>query len=42
MQTVRFTKIIFDALNVSNVSNGKKKRKQFQDPYRSGEDTGLL
>lgn len=43
-ETVKFTKTMdkfFDALNVSNFSNGKKKRKPFQDPYRSEKDFRL-
>ena len=43
-ETVKFTEMMdkfFDALNVSNFSNAKKKRKQFQDPYRSEKDFRL-
>ena len=28
----------FDALNVSNFTNGKQKRKPFQTPYQSADD----
>ena len=31
----------FDALNVSNFSNGTKQRKQFSHPYHSGDDERL-
>lgn len=31
----------FDCLNVSNYVNGKRERKVFQDPYRSGSDFRL-
>ena len=31
----------FDALNVSNFTNGKHHRKPFQNPYRSGTDFRL-
>ena len=43
-ETARFTRLFdkfFDALNVSNFSNGKRNRKPFQDPYRSGNDIRL-
>ena len=31
----------FDALNVSNFSNGTRLRKQFSHPYRTGDDERL-
>jgi len=31
----------FDALNVSNFTNGTRKRKPFQHPYRSADDFRL-
>ena len=40
-ETVLFVKMMdhfFDCLNVNNFSTGKKKRKVFQDPYRSPSD----
>ena len=43
-ETARFVGVMdkfFDALNVSNFSNGKKNRKPFQDPYRSEKDIRL-
>lgn len=43
-ETVKFTSNVdkfFDALNVTNFVNGKKKRKPFQDPYRSSTDFRL-
>ena len=43
-ETAKFTAYIdkfFDSLNVSNFCNGKKKRKPFQEPYRSSSDFRL-
>ena len=43
-ETVKFVKMLdhfFDCLNVNNFHTGKQKRKQFQDPYRSGDDFRL-
>ena len=43
-ETVKFIKMMdhfFDSLNVNNFHTGKQKRKQFQDPYRSGDDFHL-
>ena len=43
-ETSRFAGIFdkfFDALNVSNFSNGAKRRKQFSHPYHSGDDEHL-
>ena len=43
-ETVKFTAIFdkfFDALNVSNFTDGVHKRKPFQLPYRSKEDFRL-
>ena len=42
-KTVKFIKMMdhFDCLNVNNFHMGKQKRKQFQDPYRSGDDFRL-
>ena len=40
-ETVRFIRMVdkfFDALNVTNLINGKKKRKSFQSPYTSSND----
>ena len=44
-ETARFTSMLdkfFDALNVTNFTNGKHKRKTFQDPYRSAKDFRLV
>ncbi len=43
-ETARFVDLMdkfFDALNVSNYTNGIKKRKEFQLPYLSAEDKRL-
>lgn len=43
-ETRRFVCIFdkfFDSLNVSNFTNGKHKRKVFQQPYRSSNDFRL-
>ena len=43
-ETVKFVDHMdkfFDALNVSNFTNGKKNRKPFQNPYRSDKDFRL-
>ena len=43
-ETVKFIKMMdhfFDCLNVNNFHTGKQKRKQLQDPYRSGDDFRL-
>ena len=43
-ETARFTSFLdkfFDSLNVSNFCNGKKRRKPFQNPYRSSTDFRL-
>ena len=40
-ETARFASMMdkfFDALNASNFTNGKHKRKPFQNPYRSADD----
>ena len=40
-ETVKFIRMIdkfFDTLNVTNLVNGKKKRKSFQSPYTSSND----
>ena len=40
-ETIRFIDMmdkLFDVFNVNNYDNGKKKRKPFQDPYRSAVD----
>ena len=40
-ETIRFVDMmdkLFDVFNVNNYDNGKKKRKPFQDPYRSAAD----
>ena len=44
LQTAKFVSLFdkfFDLLNVSNFTNGVKKRKSFQHPYRSGDDFRL-
>ena len=38
MKFVRMMDRFFDCLNVNNFVTGKRKRKQFQDPYRANED----
>ena len=43
-ETAKFVEYMdkfFDALNVSNFTEGKKKRKPFQNPYRSDTDFRL-
>ena len=43
-ETVKFIRMVdkfFDCLNVNNFLSGKKKRKVFQDPYRSANDFRL-
>lgn len=43
-ETVRFISMMdrfFDCLNVNNFTVGKRKRKSFQDPYRSSNDFRL-
>lgn len=43
-ETIRFVYVFdrfFDSLNVSNFTNGKYKRKVFQQPYRSANDFRL-
>ena len=43
-ETARFAELMdkfFDALNVSNFSNGARHRKPFSHPYRSGDDERL-
>ncbi len=43
-ETARFASIFdkyFDALNVSNFTNGIRGRKDFQHPYRNEEDMRL-
>ena len=43
-ETAKFTAHIdkfFDALNVTNFTNGKYNRKPFQEPYRSSNDFRL-
>ena len=43
-ETAKFVAIMdkfFDTLNVTNFTNGKRKRKPFQDPYRSASDFRL-
>ena len=43
-ETAKFVKMIdqfFDCLNVTNLTNGKHKRKSFQDPYTSADDFRL-
>ena len=40
-ETVRFIRMVdkfFDCLNVTNLVNGKRKRKSFQSPYTSSND----
>ena len=40
-ETIRFVDMmdkLFDVFNVNNYDTGKKKRKPFQDPYRSSAD----
>jgi len=40
-ETVKFVRMIdkfFDCLNVNSFTHGKRKRKPFQDPYRSKDD----
>ena len=40
-ETVKFIRMIdkfFDTLNVTNLVNGKKKRKSFKSPYTSSND----
>jgi hypothetical protein len=40
-ETAKFVAMIdkfFDALNVSNFTSGRRKRKPFQNPYRSADD----
>ena len=40
-ETIRFVDMmdkLFDVFNVSSYDEGKKKRKPFQDPYRSADD----
>ena len=40
-QTAEFAAVFdkfFDVMNVTNFTNGKKKRKAFQAPYRSATD----
>ena len=44
-ETAKFVTMMdkyFDALNVSNFTNGKHKRKPFQNPYRSADDFRLV
>ena len=44
-ETVKFVTMMdkyFDALNVSNLTNGKHKRKPFQNPYQSADDFRLV
>lgn len=44
-ETARFVAMMdkfFDSLNVTNFTNGKVKRKPFQDPYRSAKDFKLV
>ena len=44
-ETAKFVAIMdkfFDALNASNFTSGKRKRKPFQDPYRSSQDFRLV
>ena len=43
-ETAKFIKMMdcfFDCLNVNSFTVGKKKRKVFQDPYRSSDDFRL-
>lgn len=43
-ETARFVETFdkfFDALNVTNFSDGRRKRKAFQLPYKSGKDFRL-
>ena len=40
-QFVCFFDKFFDALNVSSIHGGQKKRKEFRYPYRSGNDDRL-
>lgn len=43
-ETVKFIEMmdkLFDCLNVTNLVNGKHKRKSFQDPYTSVDDFRL-
>lgn len=40
-ETIRFVDMmdkLFDVFNVNSYDTGKKKRKPFQDPYRSADD----
>ena len=40
-ETIRFVDMmdkLFDVFNVNSYDAGKKKRKPFQDPYRSADD----
>ena len=44
-ETVKFVAMndkFFDALNVSNFTSGKRKRKPFQNPYRLADDFRLV
>ena len=44
IETSLFTEMFdkfFDSLNVRNFTDGKRARKPFQDPYRSGNDFRL-
>lgn len=43
-ETIKFVRIMdrfFDCLNVNNFHSGKKKRKEFQQPYTSADDNRL-
>ena len=43
-ETAHFVSMVdkfFDCFNVSNFDSGKRKRKPFQDPYRSPDDNRL-
>ena len=43
-ETVKFVQMMdrfFDCLNVNSFNKGKRRRKEFQDPYRSGSDFRL-
>ena len=43
-ETAKFVQMMdrfFDCLNVNSFNKGKQRRKEFQDPYRSGRDFRL-